>query len=106
QYNYSYSKITEQDFLKQEKFIKEKNFYYLNPNNLYITCDGIVVFLKKSTESEYVAFEYKKGLNTEKIISSYPLSTVNKLGYSLEYIKIILFIVKEIPSLNDKINLL
>jgi len=95
---------SEDILLENEKFIKEKNFTYVNENDLYLTKDNKRVFIKKSENGftviwDEVSIEYK---NIQSV-----LAYVDSLGYTINTNTIpILYLVKRIANLKDKLNLI
>jgi K+ transporter len=89
------------NLLENEKFIKEKNFTYVDENDLYLTKNNERVIVKKYSNGFSVIKdnEYK---NTQNV-----LQYVDKLGYTINTNAIpMLFLVKKIANLKDKLKII
>lgn len=91
---------TDEEYEINEKFIKEKNFSTLNENCYYITNINNKVYIKKNNFNEWYNV-YDAQTNKE-----YYGLFINKYGYVNNHRTLELFLVKEIPSLKQKIDLL
>lgn len=101
-YNHNYRINSIEECKENEKYIKEKNFFTLNENNLYITKENIKVIVKKS-DSGFKSADYFNVFKCDD--STSVLCEVNKLGYSL-YNQYELILIRELPSIKQKVKLL